>query len=138
MMRRWSAHSMTVPFFTGRRTVQVTYQPGGLDTPPDVPPPPPPPSPGELPSVGFAEAMLARAEVGYRRRPLVIAAPLDSEDEGIAPPPDRPGYAPDPLLGGGRVAGERSRSPTANLLSLAALIGVFVWGMTPSKRKARR
>ncbi|HUX77937.1 MAG TPA: hypothetical protein VMY40_14995 [Anaerolineae bacterium] len=74
-----------VPFWTGARTVMLTYEPG-LDTPPDVPPPPPPPPPPDFPEVG-------------------------GDDEDIAPPPDRPGYAPDPIHGGGYEPIEPTRPP---------------------------
>lgn len=48
-----------------------------------------------------AGGALARAQPGAGPRPPQ-EPPQEPPEEEIAPPPDRPGYAPDPLLGGGR------------------------------------
>jgi hypothetical protein len=107
-----------VPFFTGRRTVMIDYDPTApLDLPPDVPPPP------EAPEVP----------------PAPPPAPPAVGDEQIAPPPATSSgrYAPDPLLGGGGKL-RSGRSPMGNLIVLVLLgVGTVIGARALARSKAR-
>ena len=92
--------TVRVPFFTGRRTVMGDYDPQEplpAPGPPGAPPGPPPPPDLPPPEVG--------------------------DEEGIAPPPREPGYAPDPVTGGGMRTTGGGRSPGGNFVALVVAAG---------------
>jgi hypothetical protein len=69
----------------------------------------------------------ARLAQGWRPinwAPEVLARYAHVSDENIAPPPSRPGYAPDPLLGGGDPALRTGAGGSAGSTALTLLLAI--------------